>query len=80
MYYANAAISINEQYNKVVVIANTNSNNTIIPDWDDDLINQNSDPNKFYETHRSIEGKDYTFLNAFFKSKATGTGRSLILY
>lgn len=70
VYYANAAISINEQYNKVVVIANTNSNNTIIPDWDDDLINQNSDPNKFYETHRSIEGKDYTFLNAFFKSKS----------
>lgn len=69
VYYANAAISINEQYNKVVVIANTNSNNTIIPDWDDDLINQNSDPNKFYETHRSIDNKDYTMLNAFFKSK-----------
>ena len=69
VYYANATIGINEQYNKVVVIANTNSNNTIIPDWDDDLINQNADPNKFYETHRSIEGKDYTFLNAFFKSK-----------
>ena len=70
VYYANAAIGINEQYNKVVVIANTNSNNTIIPDWDDDLINQNADPNKFWETHRSIEGKDYTFLNAFFKSKS----------
>ena len=71
VYYANATISINEQYNKVVVIANTNSNNTIIPDWDDadDLINQNSDPNKFYETHRSIDNKDYTMLNAFFKSK-----------
>lgn len=69
MYYANATISINEQYNKVVVIANTNSNNTIIPDWDDDLMNQNSDPNKFYETHRSIDNKDYTMLNAFFKSK-----------
>lgn len=70
VYYANAAISINEQYNKVVVIANTNSNNTIIPDWDDDLINQNADPNKFYETHRTIDGKDYTMLNAFFKSKS----------
>ena len=70
VYYANATIGINEQYNKVVVIANTNSNNTIIPDWDDDLINQNAAPNKFYETHRSIEGKDYTFLNAFFKSKS----------
>ena len=69
VYYANAAISINEQYNKVVVIANTNSNNTIIPDWDDDLINQNADPNKFYETHRNIDNKDYTMLNAFFKSK-----------
>lgn len=71
VYYANAAISINEQYNKVVVVANTNSNNTIIPDWDDadDLINQNSDPNKFYETHRTIDNKDYTMLNAFFKSK-----------
>lgn len=69
VYYANATIGINEQYNKVVVIANTNSNNTIIPDWDDDLINQNADPNKFYETHRSIDNKDYTMLNAFFKSK-----------
>lgn len=72
VYYANATISINEQYNKVVVIANTNSNNTIIPDWDDadDLINQNADPNKFYETHRTIDNKDYTMLNAFFKSKS----------
>ena len=71
VYYANATISINEQYNKVVVVANTNSNNTIIPNWDDedDLINQNVDADKFYESNRNIDNKNYTLLNAFFKSK-----------
>ncbi|WP_229118830.1 hypothetical protein [Bacteroides finegoldii] len=71
IYESNASIAINEQYNKIVVIANSNSNNTVTPEFNDsdDLINQNSDPNKFYETNRTISDKNYTFLNAFFKSK-----------
>ena len=57
--------------NKVVVVANSNSNNTIIPEWndEDDIINQNVDANKYYESTRDISGKNYTLLNAFFKSK-----------
>ena len=49
----------------------TNSNNTIIPEWndEDDIINQNADANKYYESTRDISGKNYTLLNAFFKSK-----------
>ena len=71
IYESNASIAIGELYNKVVVVANSNSNNTIIPEWndEDDIINQNVDANKYYESTRDISGKNYTLLNAFFKSK-----------
>ena len=34
-----------------------------------DIVNQNSDPNKYYISNRDIDGKNYTLLNSFFKSK-----------
>ena len=62
IYESNASIAIGELYNKVVVVANSNSNNTIIPEWndEDDIINQNVDANKYYESTRDISGKNYT--------------------
>ena len=43
IYQSNGSISINDQYNKVVVIANTNSADTTLPDMFEDLINENTD-------------------------------------
>lgn len=67
IYETNAAISIGENYNKIVVIANTNSSNSALPDMFEGLINENSDPNKYYETAATVDNVDYTILNAFFK-------------
>ena len=33
------------------------------------IVNQNSDPNKYYISSKDIDGKNYTLLNSFFKSK-----------
>lgn len=67
IYETNATISINDNYNKVVIIANTNSSNSTLPDMFEGLINENSDPNKYYETNKTVDDVDYTILNAFFK-------------
>lgn len=68
IFQSNGNIGISEQYNKIAVIANTNSANNTLPDMFEDLINENADPNKYYESNRSNNGKNYTILNAFFKT------------
>lgn len=67
IYQSNGNISINDQYNKVVVIANTNSADTTLPDMFEGLVNENADLNKYYESTRTIDEINYTILNAFFK-------------
>lgn len=76
---ANCTVSMGDVYNKVNIVANTNTINSMIPQAIsdvDDIINQNEDPEKFYEKTVSIDypndddkAKDYVVLNAFFKSK-----------
>lgn len=68
VYETNASISINDNYNKVVVIANTNSANTMLPEMFEDLVNENADANKYYESTAMVDDVDYTILNAFFKA------------
>lgn len=68
---ADASISLGEIYNKINIIANTNSINDVIPDAiedEEDIINQNEDPNKYYISTQTIDEKNYTLLNAYFKS------------
>ena len=65
------SISLGDVYNKINVIANTNSVQGFIPDAindESDIINYNSDPNKYYESTTTIDGESYTVLNGFFKS------------
>ena len=63
----NGSISLDNVYNKVSVVASTNSVDELCPVLidDEDLINQNEDPNKYYE---EVIG-DTTFISAYFKSK-----------
>lgn len=61
---ANATISLGNVYNKVNVIANTNQIDDTVPDMFEDLKNQNTDPDKFYETVKD----DTTYLSAYFNS------------
>ena len=66
------SISLGDVYNKVSVVANMNQIVNLCPellDDEKDIINQNSDPNKYYITSTDIDGKNYTLLNSFFKSK-----------
>lgn len=66
------SISLGDVYNKVSVVANMNQITTLCPkllDDEKDIVNQNSDPNKYYISNRDIDGKNYTLLNSFFKSK-----------
>lgn len=66
------SISLGDVYNKVSVVANMNQITNLCPeliDDKDDIINQNSDPNKYYISNRDIDGKNHTLLNSFFKSK-----------
>lgn len=68
---ADASISLGDIYNKINIIANTNSINKVIPDAiedENDIINQNADPNKYYLSTETIDNKNYTLLNAYFKS------------
>ena len=68
---ASASISLGDVYNKINIIANTNSINQIVPDAiedEEDIVNQNSDPNKYYLSTQDIDKKNYTLLNAYFKS------------
>lgn len=64
---SNGSISLDNVYNKVSVTANMNPIDDLSPDLfdDEDLKNQNSDPNKYYE--QTI--KETVFLSAYFESK-----------
>lgn len=67
-----ASISLGDVYNKVSVVANMNQITNLCPellDDEKDIINQNSDPNKYYISNIDIDGKNQTLLNSFFKSK-----------
>ena len=78
----NGSISLGDVYNKINIVANTNTMDSVIPDAvedEEDIINQNADPNKIWESTEIIdddwnnskdEKKTYTVLNGYFKSKA----------
>lgn len=61
---ANASISLDDVFNKVSVIANTNQIDDTVADMTDELTNQNTDPDKYYET--TIDGTVY--VSAYFNS------------
>lgn len=72
VFEANGSISLGNVYNKVSVVANRNSISDLCPDLfdDSDLINQNSDPNKYYNKEEEVRKKKHVLLTAFFKSKS----------
>lgn len=66
------SISLGDVYNKVSVVANMNQITNLCPDLlndEKDVINQNSNPNKYYISDININGKEHVLLTAFFKSK-----------
>lgn len=65
-------VSLGGVYNKVTLIANNNPLNAILPSFDDedDIVNQNSSPNKYYEESYTTDGEANTLLSGFFKSKS----------
>lgn len=67
-----ASISLGSVYNKVSVVANLNVISDILPDAFDikDLVNQNTDQQKYYEKVETIDGKRNILLSSFWKSKA----------
>lgn len=67
IFSSSGSISLDNVYNKVSVVASTNAVEELCPTLidDEDLVNQNSDPNKYYK--ETI--KDTIFLSAYFKSK-----------
>lgn len=70
---SSGSISLGDVYNKITVVANMNQITDLCPkliDDDKDIVNQNKDPNKYYISNQNIDDKNYTLLNAFFKSKA----------
>jgi len=71
VFEANGSISLNDIYNKIVVIGNNNPIDDVIPELfdEDDLINQNENPNKYWETQETIDNVNYTLLTAYFKSQ-----------
>lgn len=76
----NGNVSLGDVYNKINVIANTNSIDSLIPDAvedEEDIVNQNINPNKIWETTNTIyedlnnkkdTEKEYTLLSGYFKS------------
>lgn len=66
------SISLGDVYNKVSVVANMNTISVLCPELfdDDDLVNQNSDSNKYYTLPIDIKGEQHTLLSAYFKSKS----------
>lgn len=69
IYESNATISMNDIFNKIIVIGNNNPIGNMIPDIFDDLVNYNVDQNKYYTTQETIDKVDYTLLTALFKSE-----------
>lgn len=64
---SNGSVSLDNVFNKVSVVASTNAIDDLCPELfdDEDLVNQNADPNKYYE---ETIGEN-VFLSAYFKSK-----------
>ena len=64
---SNGSVSLDNVFNKVSVVASSNAIGDLCPELldDEDLVNQNEDPNKYYE--QTID--DTVFLSAYFKSK-----------
>lgn len=81
VYNNQATISMGDIYNKISIVANNNPINDLLPDLFDGLVNQNEDPNKYYELEYSLAGMDevidelyqeiakYKYLVAFFNSE-----------
>lgn len=63
-----ATISFDETYNKISIKDNLFEVEDVIPDLMENLVNQNTDSNKHYESTTVIDDKNYTLINAFFKS------------
>lgn len=65
------SVSLGGVYNKVTLIANNNPLSSILPSFDDedDIVNQNENPNKYYEESYTYDGENNTLLSGFFKSK-----------
>ncbi len=72
VFKANASISLNDVYNKIVVIGNNNPIGEMVPKLfdEEDLINQNSDTNHYYEVEHSVEDTVYVLLMSFFNSRS----------
>lgn len=65
---SNAKLSFDDTYNKISIKDNLYEVNSMIPDMMENLVNQNVNSNKYYESTATIDKKDYTLLSAFFKS------------
>lgn len=65
VYSSNASISLQDTYNTINVIANTLSDDNTLPELidADKWVNQNADPNKYYE----YDVDDSIYLSAYFK-------------
>ncbi|WP_299230237.1 hypothetical protein [uncultured Bacteroides sp.] len=74
IYNNQATISMGDIYNQISIVANNNPINDLLPDLFDDLVNQNEDPNKYYNLDDTPgimdeELTDNTYLVAFFNSE-----------
>lgn len=69
---SSGSISLGDVYNKVSVVASMNVISSICPELFDesDLVNQNTDSNKYYVSPIEVEGEHHTLLSAYFKSKS----------
>ena len=63
-----ATLSYDDTYNKISIKDNLYEVKGMIPNMMENLVNQNGDSNKYYESTATIDKKNYTLLNAFFKS------------
>ena len=63
-----ATLSYDDTYNKISIKDNLYEVEGMIPNMMENLVNQNEDSNKYYESTATINKKEYTLLNAFFKS------------
>ena len=68
-------VGLDGVFNKVTVIANNNPLGQILPDFDDsnDIVNQNSNPNNYYEETYTKDENTYKLLTGFFKSNSNWT-------
>jgi hypothetical protein len=71
IFESNANVSMNDTFNKITLIDNINAMSDLTSELidDNDLINQNIDPNKYYTTSE----RHYYYLRAFFNSRDNWT-------